>query len=192
MPKGLAFRPLMAALAILVMMGLALVAVGVVPNPMHSRPPDFPPFVMTIEDWSAQRIGYSDGRTVAGTYTYRLDYRRRDEWTLLVVGDSLGVATGEGYGCRGGTYGMVTSGGSFRPMEERSGNCNGVHRWIHPGIACCYHWTKVVADGLITYTDPGERIVFDERTGLPVLYEAGSTSGEVRNRTVFRIDSWSD
>jgi hypothetical protein len=57
--------------------------------------------------------------------------------------------------------------------------CNGVGRWIHYGIASSFPWKREVAAGLVTYTDPGERVEFDLATGLPLLYEAGLTTGSV-------------
>ena len=66
--------------------------------------------------------------------------------------------------------------------------CNGVGRWIHYGIASSFPWKREVADGRVTYTDPGERVVFDIATGLPLLYEAGLTTGSVGHREVFRVE----
>ena len=63
-----------------------------------------------------------------------------------------------------------------------------MNRWIHPGLACCYRWKKEIADGRLTYTDPGERVVFDLGTGLPLLYEAGKVDGAVGQRTIYRVE----
>lgn len=157
--------------------------------------PDFPPFVMTIEDWNSQRVGLSDGRRLAGTYVHRLEYRRRDDWSLTLVFDEI-----PGYSkaddpydnttCRNGVYGHVDRGGVFHERSRDPGFCNGVGRWIHYGIAWRYPWRREVAGDTIVYTDPGERVVFDARTGLPLLYEAGPVDGPVGERTKFRLDRW--
>ena len=167
---------------------LGIVAIAVT---LLTRQPDFRPFVMSIEEWNSSRIGYSDGRTVGGTAVYRLEYHRRDHWTLTLVSDDLGAwALGEGKACRNGTYGSIGADGAFREQSRDPGFCNGVQRWIRPGLACCYPWKKEIADGLVTYTDPGERVVFDLGTGLPVLYEAGKIGGAVGQRTVYRVEQW--
>ncbi|HYU82205.1 MAG TPA: hypothetical protein VFA31_05630, partial [Candidatus Polarisedimenticolia bacterium] len=40
--------------------------------------PDFPPFVLTMEQFDKVRVAYSDGRTLGGTSVYRIEYHRRD------------------------------------------------------------------------------------------------------------------
>ena len=49
-------------------------------------------------------------------------------------------------------------------------------------------WTKEVAGGRVTYTLTGEQGVFDLATGLPLLYEAGLSTGSVGHREVFRVE----
>lgn len=96
-------------------------------------------------------MSFPDGRTVGGTAVYRLEYLRRDHWTLILVSDDLGTpALGEGKACRNGTYGSISANGAFRGGSSDQGFCNGVSRWIHPGIACCYRWKKEIATGLVT------------------------------------------
>ena len=150
--------------------------------------PDFPPFVMTIEQWDNYRA-YKDGQTIQGTAVYRLEYQRRDDWTLTLLTDEVvPQERGQGMACRRGTYGSIDAGGAFTALSRDSGLCNGVGRWIHYGIAWSYPWKREVAGGLVTYTDPGERVVFDLATGLPLLYEAGLTTGAVGHREVFRVE----
>jgi hypothetical protein len=177
-------------LATLGVLGLAIVALQFV-APLLPRP-DFPPFVMTMEQWDKVRVAYSDGRNVGGTAVYRIEYHRRDDWTWTLVRDEIAPQDpgGHGYACRSGTYGYVEAGGKFTATETHSDNCNGVGRWIHYGIASSLPspWTKEVADGRVTYTLTGERIVFDLTTGLPLIYEAGLTTGSVGHREVFRVE----
>jgi hypothetical protein len=176
-----------AAFSTLVVLAVAIAAVQFLAPRLR---PDFPPFVMTIEQWDRVRVGYSDGRTIGGTSVWRLDYDRRDDWTLILVTDELAPQDpgGHGQACHNGTYGYIETDGKFTATETHSLNCNGVGRWIHHGIAWSYPWKKEVADGRVTYTDPGERVVFDLATGLPLLYEAGSTTGSVGHREVFRVE----
>lgn len=147
---------------------------------------------MTIEQWDRVRVSYSDGRTIEGTSVYRLDYHRRDDWTWTLVSDHVVGMTppepGQGHACRNGTYGRLDARGNFTPESTDPAMCNGVGRWIHYGIASSYPWKKEVADGRVTYTDPGERVVFDLATGLPLLYEAGPITGPVGHREVFRVE----
>ena len=154
--------------------------------------PDFPAFVMTIEQWDKVRVAYSDGRTIGGTAVYRIEYHRRDDWSWTLVTDEVSPQDpgGHGYACHDGTYGYIEVGGKFIATETDSANCNGVGRWIHYGIASSLPspWTKHIADGRVTYTLTGERVVFDRMSGLPLLYEAGLTTGSVGHREVFRVE----
>jgi hypothetical protein len=161
-----------------------------------ARNPDFPPFVMTIEEWNAERVGLPDGRRLAGTFVYRLDYVRRDHWTQTLIADEVpgydpGPPREKPIACRDGVYGWIEPSGNFTETSRDPDFCNGVPRWIHYGMAWNYHpWQKETGDGVITYSDPGERVVFDATTGLPRLYEAGRADGTVRYRIVYRLDRW--
>jgi hypothetical protein len=153
--------------------------------------PDFPPFVMTIEQWDKVRVAYSDGRTVGGTSLYRVEYHHRDDWTWTLLKDEVAPEEpGGGVACRNGTYGHLDGRGNFAASSTDPAMCNGVGRWIHYGIASSLPspWTKQAADGRVTYTLTGERVVFDIATGLPLLYEAGLTTGSVGHREVFRVE----
>ena len=151
--------------------------------------PDFPAFVMTIEQWDKVRVAYSDGRTIGGMSVYRVEYHRRDDWTWTLVKDEVAPAEpGQGVACRNGTYGQLDAAGNFTATSTDPAMCNGVGRWIHYGIASFFPWKREVADRLVTYTDPGERVVFDLASGLPLLYEAGLTTGSVGHREVFRVE----
>ena len=175
-----------AALSTLAVLGLAIAVVQLVSPRLR---PDFPAFVMTIEQWDRVRVAYSDGRTVGGTSVYRVDYHRRDDWTWTLVRDEVAsLEPGQGVACRNGTYGQLDAAGTFTATSTDPAMCNGVGRWIHYGIASSFPWKREVADGLVTYTDPGERVVFDFATGLPLLYEAGLTTGSVGHREVFRVE----
>jgi hypothetical protein len=176
-------------LSTLAVLGLAIAVVQIVAPRLR---PDFPAFVMTIEQWDKVRVAYSDGRTIGGTSVYRVEYHRRDDWTWTLLTDEVAPQDpgGHGYACRNGTYGFIDARGVFNATSTDSDNCNGVGRWIHYGIASSLSsaWTKEVADGHVTYTLTGERIVFDLATGLPLLYEAGLTTGSVGHREVFRVE----
>lgn len=148
---------------------------------------DFPPFVMRIEIWDAVREQHSDGRTRGGTAIYRLNYQRKDEWTLRLVSDDLGAAPGQGTACQSGTYAQITPDGAFH-TDSRHSNCSGPVRWVWYGVAWHYGWPREVTGDLITYTDPGERVVFHRLSGLPLLYEAGPAGGPVGERIVFKVE----
>lgn len=175
------------ALSTLVVLALAVAAAQLAAPLLR---PDFPPFVMTIEQWDKVRVAYSDGRTIGGTSVWRVEYHRRDDWTWTLVTDEVAPQDPGGHGsaCRKGTYGYVDARGNFNPTSTDPAMCNGVGRWIHYGVATSLPWTKEVADGRVTYILTGERVVFDLTTGLPVLYEAGSTTGAVGHREVFRLE----
>jgi len=66
--------------------------------------------------------------------------------------------------------------------------CTSLDRWIHYGIAWSFPWKKEVGNGTITYTDPGERVVFDANSGLPLVYEAGLTTRAVRYRVTYHVE----
>jgi hypothetical protein len=177
------------ALSALGVIAFAIAVVQVLARLTPSVRPDFPAFVMTIEEWNSVRLAYADGRTFGGTAVYRLEYHRRDDWTwTLVSDDGMALEPGQGSACRDGTYGHLDARGAFTATSTDPAMCNGVGRWIHYGIASWYPWKKEVANGLVTLTDPGERVVFDLATGLPVLYEAGSTTGGIGYRMTFRTD----
>lgn len=172
----------------------AAIVVGQV-RPWSAAAPDFPPFLMTIEEWNSQRVGFPDGRRLAGTYVYRLEYVRRDHWTQTLIADEVpghdpGPPREKPIACRDGVYGWIEPSGAFTETSRDPGHCNGVGRWIHYGMAWNYRWQKEIGDGVITYSDPGERVVFDAASGLPRLYEAGPVDGTVGYRIVYRFERW--
>lgn len=185
-------RWILAALAFsAVTAGIVAVQLRVLPWPTPATQSDFRPFVMTIEEWYAVRTSYADGRTAGGTAVYRLAYQRREDWTLTLVSDELSaMSVGQGDACRGGTYGSIDADGTYRATSTDPGYCNGVARWVRPGLACCYTWEKEVVNGRVTYISPGERVVFDLETGLPLLYEAGPVLGAAGRRTIYRVERW--
>jgi hypothetical protein len=105
----------------LAVLAIAIAAVEFL-APLLPRP-DFPPFVMTIEQWDNVR-GYRDGRYVGGAAVYRIEYHHRDDWTWTLVTDEVapGDPGGHGYACRHGTYGYVEVGGKFTATETHSDN----------------------------------------------------------------------
>ena len=163
------------------MRALALLALASIPLlAADAHRTDFPPFVMLIEDWNARAMGTANGLYFEGRWASRLVYRDHANWTLEVVATS-GSAQGLGstFRCENGwysTYEAVT--GQRPPPIFEPGLCNGVGRWIHYGAAWSHGWWARhdgPLSGQVTYEDPGERVVFDLRTGLPVRYEAGVT-----------------
>jgi hypothetical protein len=171
-----------------------MLAVQLLPWSVPSRG-DFAPFVMTITSWSSERVGgFSDGRpSLPGTSVYRLEYRSREDWTLTLVSDEIGgspgVRTPDAYACRHGLYGHLDASGGFH-MSTDPYPCPGAGRWIGYGMASAVPWEKTVSDGVVTYTDTGERVSFDLKTGLPIVYEAGlSAGGAPKERTRFVVET---
>lgn len=165
--------------------GGAFVALAL--SPSH----DFAPFAMTIEEWDRARVSNSDGGTIAGSYVYRLEYHRRDDWKMTLIHDDLGSdLTGEVYECRDGVWLRFDARGGLNARSVDSGYCNGVGRWIHYGFAQQLPWVRTLSGDRVTYTDAGERIEFDLATGLPVLYEASSRDGVVGHKVTFRIERY--
>jgi hypothetical protein len=154
-------------------------------------PSDFPPFVMTIEDWESACIGYSDGRTIACTDVARLDYRSRGHWALtyLTVEQATDLV-GSGARCEDGVYETFDRTGHVTGRVEEPGMCAGAGRWIGFGVAERVPWERQVANGRVVDTNGGEQVTFDLATGLPVLYEAGMSSGQVGRRTVYRVERY--
>ena len=75
-----------ATLSTLVVLALAIAAVQSLPRLFR---PDFPAFVMSIEQWDKVRVAYSDGRTIGGIAVYRVAYHHRDDWTWILVTDEV-------------------------------------------------------------------------------------------------------
>lgn len=154
---------------------------------------DFRPFLMTIEQWDAEAGSTSDGRKLPRTEVYRLEYWDRRNWTLTRVDDPEDVDRFvEGRRCRAGQYSWYDPQLGWRWGSSDPADCNGVGRWIHWGIAWHYRWARIDGPlpGQVTYEDPGERVVFDVRTGLPLLYEAGLTRGPARARDIYRLERY--
>ncbi len=147
---------------------------------------------MTIEEWTRARVSFSDGRTLDGTYTLRLEYERSNDWKLTLTGDDLGDGlVGEVYQCVNGTYSAFDKRGNVSARSDEPWRCNGVGRWIHYGFAQHIPWARTVSGNEVTYTSEGERAVFDLVTGLPVLYEATSSrTGVVGQRTIFHLERY--
>lgn len=168
----------------------ALFALVFVPD-LSGQRGDFRPFEMTIEIWNSEAVGLADGRYLPRTDLYRLVYWDRRSWKLEMYESGRIV---DGSECRAGdTYRYdLREGWTYRTSDPTF--CNGVGRWIHWGIAWTYPWQRTPGPepGQVTLTDPGERIVFDLRTGLPVVYEAGPVSGSVGYRETYRLERFLD
>ena len=173
---------------------LATLVVQQVPWSPAAPRGDFAPFVMTITSWSSARAGgFSDGRPdLPGTSVSRLEYRSRENWTLTLVSDEIGggpgVRTPDAYACRRGLYGHLDPSGEFH-VSRHPTPCPGPGRWIGYGTASSVPWEKSVTDGIVTYTNTGERVSFDLTTDLPILYEAGmSAGGAAKARITFVVE----
>ena len=152
---------------------------------------DFRPFVMTIEAWNSARVMNADGGTLPGTSTYWLEYRRYDTWKMTLIDDDISRdQIGEAWECDRGMFMTLDPRGRMTTWSNDSGNCNGVARWIHYGIAQWCPWQRTVENGRAICTDGAERVVVDLATGLPVLYEAGLSRGSVGERTTFRVEHY--
>lgn len=183
-------RQFRGGLAALVACATAIVALQVLP--WHRG--DFAPFVMTITEWDTQRVGLSDGRTLAGTSVYRLEYHDRSNWTYILISDEVpgwGIVQipGQGYACRDGAYGSIDPSGAFQVRDRGSHLCDGIGRWIAYGMASSLRWNRTISGNLVTYTTYGERVSFDRKTGLPTRYEAGLSPGAIgRHVTTFDVE----
>lgn len=177
-----------------VILATVLVALVFIPD-LSGQRGDFRPFLMTIEFWNAEAIGLSDGTRLPRTEIYRLEYWDRRNWSMTRIDDPEYVDRFvEGRRCRAGRYHQYDARVGWVWMSDDPGFCNGVGRWIHWGIAWTYPWAREDGPqpGQVTYTDPGERVVFDLRTGLPVVYEAGLTTGAAKVRETFRLEGFLD
>src|SRR5438046_10026607 len=119
-----------AALSTLAVLALTIAVVQLIALRLR---PDFPAFVMTIEQWDKVRVAYSDGRTIGGTAVYRIEYHRRDDWSWTLVTDEVSPQDpgGHAYACHDGTYGYIEVAGEIIATETDSANCDGVERWVH-------------------------------------------------------------
>jgi hypothetical protein len=177
------------ALSALLASGVAIIALQLLP-----WPGDFAPFVMTITEYDTNRVGFSDGRTLAGTAVYRLEYRDHNNWTYTLISDDVPgygfvASPGQGYACRGGEYGTFDAQAAFRITSREPHVCYAIGRWIGYGIAWAVPWEKVTSNGIVTYTSYGERVCFDLKTGLPIQYEAGTNPGAVGHHvTTFQVE----
>ncbi len=175
--------------------GLAalLMSVGtIVAAPVFWPRPDLAPFVMTITAFNTQRVGFSDGRTLAGTSVYRIDYHDSQNWTWTLISDDVpgwgGTQTHDTHACRKGVYGHIDPSTGVLVGGQWMGPCPGANRWIGYGIASGLPWEKTITGNVVTYTSYGERVSFDLRTGLPLEYEAGLNPGAFGHEIItFRV-----
>ena len=131
---------------------------------------DFDPFTMKIEVYNTP-YGAAQG-VLALTGTDELHYTDHSNWTVQTVGDAYV------YACRDGLYGHFDEAGVFHSGSIKDAfPCPAPGRWIAYGWARSVPWDKTVSGQTVTYQSEGERVVFDLTTGLPVLYEAGASTG---------------
>ena len=151
---------------------------------------DFQPFAMTIEEWTAARAVFATG-AVPSTTTMRLEYQRRGEWTMSLVGDTFSPSQiGEVTDCHDGTYTRFDARGSLTGRTADPGMCVSPMRWIAFGYRSDCPWQRTVDDGRITCTDGRERVVFDASNGLPLLYQVSSPDGVVEQQMIFRLERY--
>jgi hypothetical protein len=163
---------------------------ALVPDLAGSRA-DFRPFEMTIEIWSAEAGSRPDGTKVSRTEVYRVEYHDRRNWKMTRIEDPARPdLVVEGRVCINGRWHHYQPGTGWVFLSDDPSYCNGIGRWIHWGLAWSYPWVRTPGPEphQVTLTDPGERIVFDLRTGLPVVYEAGRIDGEVGYRETYRLE----
>src|SRR5207302_11484346 len=99
------------ALSTLAVLALAIAVVQLIALRLR---PDFPAFVMTVEQWDKERVAYSDGRTTGGTAVYRIEYHRRADWRWPLVTDEVSPQDpgGRRDACHDGAYGYTEVGGT--------------------------------------------------------------------------------
>jgi hypothetical protein len=138
---------------------------------------DFRPFTMTIETYRLQ----PQGSSVVLSGRVELRYENRANWQIHNPNDEYV------YACHDGMYGHYERSGAFvitRPRDAYP--CPGPGRWIGYGIAWAMPWDRATEGDRITYTNAGERVVFDRNTGFPLLYEVGPIGGPVE-RMVYTL-----
>jgi hypothetical protein len=154
----------------------ALLGVGVA---LVQRLPlsEFRSFTMAIEVYSLEPEG-----SAVITGRAELRYQNRSNWQIHYPTDEYI------YACRYGLYGHYERSGGFVITSPRDAYpCPGPNRWIGYGIAWAVPWHRTTEGDRITYTNGGERVVFDRNTGFPLLYEVGPTGAAAVQRTVYRL-----
>lgn len=184
----------MARFAPRVMLLLAAISIAAVADVRNLR--DFPPFEMTIEFWLREAVSYPDGRTEPRTDTYRVIYWDRRNWTFTRIDFPKDPERYiEGRMCRAGKWHWYDARSGWQLGDDDPAMCNGVTRWLAYGIAWWHPWQRTPGPERhqVTLTDPGERVIYNLRTGLPLLYEATSRrTGEVGSRETYRLDRFLD
>lgn len=136
-------------------------------------PNDFAPFTMRIDVY-ALAPGYSG--------TAELRYLDRANWQIRDPSDEYI------YACNDGLYGHFERTGAFVITDPgHAYPCPGPNRWIAYGMARAVPWEKSVAGDVVTYTNTGERVAFDLKTGLPLVYETGPSGGPATQRTIYTL-----
>jgi hypothetical protein len=165
-------RPWLPAVVAVALLGAAITLVQRLPQS------DFRPFTMTIEAYSLQPEGSS------GIFTGRVElrYQNRSNWQIHNANDEYI------YACRYGLYGHYERSGAFViSSPEDAYPCPGPARWISYGIAWAMPWERTTEGDRITYTNGGERVIFDRNSGFPLLYEVGPTGAAAVQRTVYKV-----
>jgi hypothetical protein len=158
--------------ATLVLLGAAFALVQRLP------PSDFRSFTMEIETYRRQPEG-SFGVPLTRA---ELRYQNRSNWQLHNANDEYI------YACRDGMYGHYERSGAFVITSPGDAYpCPAPVRWIYYGTAWGVPWARTIDGDHITYTNTGERVIFDRNTGLPLLYEAGPMGAPAVERTVYAL-----
>jgi hypothetical protein len=154
---------------------LALLGAGVA-LVQRLPPSDFRPFTLAIEVYQLE----PGGSSMVLAWQAELRYESHSSWQLHNPSDEYI------YACRDGIYGHYERSGAFVvTTPEYAYPCPGPTRWIGYGIAWAMPWDRAMEDDRITYTNGGERVVFDRNTGLPLLYEAGGQGAAAKERRVY-------
>jgi hypothetical protein len=139
---------------------------------------DFRPFTMTIEMY--QLLPEGSSAVLSGRVELR--YQNRANWQIHNANDEYI------YACEDGMYGHFERSGAFVITSPGYAYpCPAPARWIGYGIAWALPWDKTIEADHISYTNTGERVVFDRNTCLPLLYEVGPIGGAAVQRTVYTL-----
>ena len=152
-------------------LAVLLLVIGVAESLLPAN--DFAPFTMRIETSGPEsRAGVAE-----------LHYTNRSNWSLHDPDDEYI------YACNDGLYGHFDAAGVFTTSGGIADaiRCPGANRWIAYGSASAMPWPKTVSGDAITYTNGNERVVFDRKTGFPLVYEAKRPDSSVGYRMVFIV-----
>ena len=111
-----------------------------------------------------------------------LRYVNRSNWQMHNPSDEYV------YACNDGLYGHFERTGAFVITNPAFAYpCPGPDRWIAYGAAWAVPWSRTISGDVVTYTNGGERVTFDLKSGFPLTYEAGPPGGAPAERTVYTV-----